>query len=206
MEWQSAQLPKRDGISRTLEAASGVGLSKRLRRRRQRLVRGAVFDNVGSTVPQTGRPAGSQHCQGGTRGERAGEKSRRSVESTAIRKRIERRDDDEDCPGRAGAPVTSDERPGTVDHSRAIPNTPTKTPAAWAGASNSGRSSRVTVRLPAVPARRTEWTLLEQRHWAALDRQSGSPSGPCCGRRRRPRWPRTACRGHPCHSGRRRLR
>jgi hypothetical protein len=92
---------------------------------------------LGARSLERGVPPGPNIVKGGTRGERAGEKSRRSVESTAIRKRIERRDDDddddEDCSGRAGDPVNSDERPGTVDHSRAIPNTPTETPADWRG-------------------------------------------------------------------------
>jgi hypothetical protein len=51
---------------------------------------------LGARSLERGVPPGPNIVKGGNRGERAGEKSRRSVESTAIRKRIERRDDDDD--------------------------------------------------------------------------------------------------------------
>jgi hypothetical protein len=45
--------------------------------RRQRLMRGAVFDNVGTTVIGWSSPPGPNNVKGGTRGERPGERSPR---------------------------------------------------------------------------------------------------------------------------------
>jgi hypothetical protein len=54
--------------------ASGVRQSTRTLGRRQRLVRGAVFHNVGATAATVGWLFGSQHCdRGHPRGARSGE-------------------------------------------------------------------------------------------------------------------------------------
>ena len=75
------------------ETASGVRRSVRIRGRLQRLLRGAVFDNVGTTVAALARPVRTQHClRGHPRGARRGEGASKLLRSHRPR-----------CSRRAGA-------------------------------------------------------------------------------------------------------
>jgi hypothetical protein len=64
--WQPRETPRG-------ETASSLRQPQRSQARRHRLLRGAVFDNVGTTAAERSGPPGPNIVKGGTRGERARE-------------------------------------------------------------------------------------------------------------------------------------